>query len=288
MAALTTAGPDHNQLTACEIPGAAGAMVRELGPRATVHGFDDEAGARIHGDLLDGDLAEVREVLRAVLDVPGCVLDLAAGSGHLTMPLLALRREVTAADSSPHRLAGLRRRLRDAPAAMRARCATAYVDLDGFALGTRFAVIVLGASMVAGLDVEGRARLFGCVREHLAPGGRFLLSTVDHGELALPTETESAVRTPGGKVYRVHEYWEPGASSWFLTAYPARLSTGIMPVCAVRRHVVDVTQLQAELGQAGLTVVSTTALPVAGARHRPVLVEAVRSEDRGPAYPFLA
>ena len=98
-------------------------IVGELGAGVTVHDMYDPVGSAFYDDISRHDHHEVREILAAIRGVPGEVLDLAAGSGRLTVPMLASGRTVTALELSHTMLDLLRRRLSELPAELRGRAA---------------------------------------------------------------------------------------------------------------------------------------------------------------------
>ena len=59
------------------------------------------------------DLTELPEILAAARKTAGPILELAAGSGRITRPLLALGRPLTAVDSSAEMLAMLKEKAND-------------------------------------------------------------------------------------------------------------------------------------------------------------------------------
>ncbi|MEU7229366.1 daptide-type RiPP biosynthesis methyltransferase [Streptomyces chrestomyceticus] len=257
------------------IPGRAGTLLAELGDRAVCYDLYDKAGAPVYHDLAGQDTHEVRELLTLVRAVPGPVLDLAAGSGRLTMPLLASGRDVTALEISGSMLKLLDARLAGAPEALRNRCTTVQADMSDFALGRKFGVIVLGTTSVSLLDVPGRKGLYHSVHAHLAPGGRFLLSTVDlaAGGRA-PAETEVEFTAASGRRYRMFEYWVPGAEARTVTVFPAVIGEAQVDVCTTSIRVLSADQLEEELRQSGFAVCSRSLLPDIGMRHHSVLIEA--------------
>jgi methylation protein MtfA len=266
------------------IPGHAGRVVGALGPRADVHGACDEVGAMVLADVADAEMQEVRAVLRLVFGIDGPVLDLAAGLGRLTIPLLALRKEVTALELSGDVIARFVHRLQQAPAGLRERCTTVQADMADFRIDRDFAAVVLGGASVSLLDEVGRMGLYRSVRRHLTANGRFLVSTVDHGAAALPPEVGGEVCAPSGRAYRVYEYWEPGAPTWTLTALSKDSGHGPVTVCTTTQRVLGAAQLQVELERAGFAVVSRTQVTEPGQRHPVVLIEAaVPDAVTGPA-----
>ncbi|MFI2032957.1 daptide-type RiPP biosynthesis methyltransferase [Streptomyces buecherae] len=257
------------------IPGQAGVLLAELGDRAVRCDLYDEVGAPVYHDLAGQGTHEVRELLTLVRAVPGPVLDLAAGSGRLTMPLLALGRDVTALELSGSMLKLLAARLATAPEALRDRCATVRADMSDFALGREFGAIVLGTTSISLLDAPGRKGLYESVRAHLAPQGRFLLSTVDM-ELgaAAPAETEFEFTADSGRRYRMFEHWTAGAEARIVTVFPAVIGEGQVEVCTTSIRVLSADLVEEELRHSGFVVCTRRVLPDVGARHHSVLLEA--------------
>ncbi|MCX5376689.1 daptide-type RiPP biosynthesis methyltransferase [Streptomyces sp. NBC_00091] len=265
----------HRLPTPADVPGRAGELLASLGERAVLCDLYDAVGASVYHDLAGTGTHEVRELLALVRRIPGPVLDLAAGSGRLTLPLLALGREVTALELSPYMLELLDRRLADAPPALRGRCLPVRADMSDFALGRRFGAIVLGTTTISLLDAEGRQGLYRAVREHLEPGGRFLLSTVDMTATASgPAEVDMEIVTDSGRAYRLFEHWTPDAGSRTVTLFPAvTAATGPVQVCTTTIGVLPAELLEAELAAAGFSVRSRHPLPAVGERHHDVLLE---------------
>ena len=61
-------------------------MLRELGGRARLHDLYDDVGSAVYDDLCAADTSEVCEILHLLRGTKGPVLELAAGSGRLTLP----------------------------------------------------------------------------------------------------------------------------------------------------------------------------------------------------------
>jgi SAM-dependent methyltransferase len=106
-------------------------------------------------------------------EVGGPVLDLACGTGYLTIPLAEAGFTVTGVDFAPAMLEHAQRKAADLPIRwVRADCRT----LD---LGEQFRLITMtGNAIQEGFltraDMEG---LFGAARRHLLPGGLFAFET---------------------------------------------------------------------------------------------------------------
>ncbi|MFC1408288.1 daptide-type RiPP biosynthesis methyltransferase [Streptacidiphilus sp. N1-12] len=279
---MTTATePVAHSATAPVLTGHAGEAVAALGSRVRFRDLYDEVGSTVYHDLAGRDTHEVRELLGRLRTLTGPVLELAAGTGRLTMPMLSLGREVTALELSASMLAVLRERLEAAPPALRQRCVLLQGDMSAFALDRRFGAVVLGTTSVSLLDAAGRVGLYRAVRAHLAPGGRFLLSTVDAADTAADTAgaadaTEVALHytAASGRGYRMFEQWSPGAQTRTVVVLPEPLpDSGPVDVCTTEIGVLSPDLLTEELVAAGFTVPVRHALPDAGVRHRDVLLE---------------
>lgn len=101
---------------------------------------------------------------------PGPVLELACGSGQLTVPMALQHSNVVGLDSSSQMLAAARRR------ALAAGIALELVqgDMRDFELGRQFSLIFVARNSLLHLHrLDDFAVLFSTVRRHLAPGGIF-------------------------------------------------------------------------------------------------------------------
>ncbi|MFE7898308.1 daptide-type RiPP biosynthesis methyltransferase [Streptomyces sp. NPDC057424] len=236
----------------------------------------DSEGASVYHDFTLGDASEVRDVLREVRATDGPVLELAAGSGRLTLPLLSLRRDVTAVDLSPAMLALLRERLTTLPGALAGRCTTVHADITDYVAPEQAGVAVLGTTSVSLLDDGQRRALLRRTHGNLRPGGTFVLTTAQISEDAVDLP-ERVFDVPGasGTVYRVHDLVAADrAGRYTVVITPG--GAGPRTVCHSFIRVVPPAELTADLAAAGFRVESTTTLP--GERYTSVLVRAVGEE----------
>ncbi len=130
-------------------------------------------------DLYDGLVTggdDVPFFVRHARTARGPVLELMAGTGRVSLPVVVAGVDLTCLDASTGMLAVLRRKLE-------ARGSSADVvcqDAASFELGRRFALIFIAYnsfSEVVGDDE--RRSLLEHVRDHLLPGGRFLCTLQD-------------------------------------------------------------------------------------------------------------
>jgi len=256
------------------LTGPAAAVLAELGNRAVLHDVYDEVGAAIYDDLSAADTHEIRELTNLLRRRSGPVLELAAGSGRLTVPLLALGKEVVALDLSAGMLNLLRLRLEALPARVRDQCHVVEADMSAFALGRRFDAVVLGTTSVTLLDERGRSALFRTVSAHLMDDGRFFVSTVDH---AHDDSTDSPGEFVGasGRCYRLVETRLPGAFTRTVVIVPdVPAHTPLVNVCTSVVHVLDSDKLVEEMARSGLVVLARHSLSAVGLGRRAVLLEA--------------
>ena len=212
------------------------------------------SGTDFYERLVGPDRAEIREVLALARAAAGPVLDVAAGSGRLTIPLVRAGKRVTAIDLSDDMLAHLRRAL---PDDSRLECVVA--DMRDFTLESRYGLVVLGVTSISLLDRADRSRLYASVRRHLAPAGVFAL-TVAGGSAAesLASDRELEITVPGPlgeESYVFAQQIEAAGSvrlvNWVRVADIVAGAT--VPVLTSRLHVLDHETLARELVEAGFT-----------------------------------
>jgi SAM-dependent methyltransferase len=214
-------------------------------------------GARFYDEVVGPDRSEIREVLDVARRCGPAVLDLAAGSGRLTVPLVRSGKRVTALDLSTDMLARLRATLSPG-----ASCDLVVADMCDVDLGREFDLIVLGATSITLFDEAGRRHVFATVRRHLASGGTFVLSVPGAGTAEALRESGDREITLGSAVYLQSQQVEPDGSQRIVNWMPLPLphTAGHVPVLTTRLRIVDHAGLADELRGAGFA--SPDALPV--------------------------
>lgn len=168
--------------TTKQLPGTAGRIADVYGSGVTFHGMYDDEGSGFYHTFMSSDTAEVDEIVAAAASRKGgALLELACGSGRVTFPLMDDGwADVTALDYSPAMLELLNSRLTERKQAGQSpEVSVVHGDMMDFDLGRKFDVIVLAATAVWNVEADGRAKLFNCVRQHLAPGGIFLFTVME-------------------------------------------------------------------------------------------------------------
>ncbi|ABM07626.1 SAM-dependent methyltransferase [Pseudarthrobacter sp. PvP004] len=158
----------------------ADAILRVLGHVDPPEDLYSASGSRLYDQITANDLTELPEILAAVRKTSGPILELAAGSGRITRPLLALGRPLAAVDSSPEMLAMLKKKA--GTKAFNPRGVALELmeaDMSRFEVDGGYGCVVLGASSITLLEPAGRRELFRRVRDCLTPDGRFLLTVLN-------------------------------------------------------------------------------------------------------------
>ena len=152
------------------------------------------------------------------------VLELACGSGRITVPLAASDADVTGVDLSPAML----ERARDALVGGGVHAELIAADMRELELGRRFDSIVIAANSLLHLTTrDDLVRVFAAARRHLAPGGKLafdifvpslrlltlpagernLLGDFNHPELGTIRIEETIAYDPISQVSRADWYW---------------------------------------------------------------------------------
>lgn len=263
------------------ISGEAKERLDALGDRAVTVDLYSAGGADVYHAITKGDTSEVRELLALLREADGPVLELAAGTGRLTLPLLAAGREVTAVDLSDPMLAILRRELAELPEERSSRCKVVRFDMVHFRIRRRggFGAAILGGSSVSLLDADGRRKTFRRVHDHLAPGGLFMVSTAEEGrgdEAGAAQGEETVAHAEDGST--VYEYWPEGGAERVVTVFPPTPPEGPVPVYTTTIGVLPTATLSQELTEAGFAVRGVHPVRGADPRHPMSIVAAVKPE----------
>lgn len=236
------------------------------------------AGTDFYDRLVGSDRAEIREMLALARDAEGPILDVAAGSGRLTVPLVRSGKRVTAIDLSDDMLARLRRALPDHPML---ECIVA--DMRSFSLQQQFELVIIGATSITLLDRAGRALLYANVRRHLAAHGVFAFTVADGASaesLAVSRDREIAVPGPGGEETYLfsQQVEEDGAARVVNWVRVADLAEGSeVTVLTSRLRLLDHEVLARELIHAGFAAPAVSPVRTLGAEDI-VLLTTTRAE----------
>jgi SAM-dependent methyltransferase len=152
------------------------------------------------------------QVIHDAIPSGATVLELGAGAGRVTHPLLALGHPVVAVDESAEMLARI----------SGAECLQA--DITELALGRHFAAVVLGSHLINAPDAELRRAFLAACARHVAPDGVVLIEQAPLAFLGgmVPMRFEQDglvtvfrnVRRPGPNRYGWTIDYRKGEHSW--------------------------------------------------------------------------
>ena len=135
------------------------------------------------------------EVVHAAIPARASILELGAGAGRVTHPLLELGHPVVAVDESAEMLA----RVRGAE--------TVRARIQELHLGRRFEVVLLASFLVNTPDRELRRRFLTACHEHVRDDGCVLVQRHEPRWFDQAAEGE---RTGGGITFRLRDLTRPG------------------------------------------------------------------------------
>ena len=135
------------------------------------------------------------EVVHAAVPAGASILELGAGAGRVTHPLVALGHPVVAVDESPEMLA----RVRGAE--------TVRARIQDLRLGRRFDAVLLGSFLVNVANHGLRRRFLEACRDHVDDGGCVL---VQRHPPSWFDEAAEGARTLGGITFRLCDLRRPG------------------------------------------------------------------------------
>jgi SAM-dependent methyltransferase len=112
----------------------------------------------------------------AAKETGGPVLEVGCGTGRVLIPTARAGIEITGLDLSPHMLAVCREKLKAEPPEVRARVRLVEGDMRRFELDQTFELLTLPFRPFQHLTtLEQQLACLGCLRRHLAEGGKLIL-----------------------------------------------------------------------------------------------------------------
>jgi SAM-dependent methyltransferase len=151
------------------------------------------------------------------------ILELGAGSGRITHPLIALGRRVVAVDFNPEMLELIE------------GAETVLSRIEDLALGRTFGGVLLMSNLINHPDREARLALLRAVQRHLGPHGVALIERYEPGSGEDPTPTERQrygitirafdIRREGQLLYQTIEYDAGARGRWLVKIEGTRILT---------------------------------------------------------------
>jgi SAM-dependent methyltransferase len=132
--------------------------------------------ARFYDWTYEGLTEDIPFYLKAARDYGSPLLELACGTGRLTIPLAQAGFTITGLDLSPEMLAIARHKLDREPPEVRARLRLVQDDMCHFCLDEQFGLAFIPQSSLFHVHAnEARVSCLSGMREHLAPGGAAII-----------------------------------------------------------------------------------------------------------------
>jgi|SRR5882762_4208120 len=175
-------------------------------------------------------------VIASAVPPRGSILELGAGVGRITHPLLELGYRVTAVDNSAEMLAQIR------------EATTVLSDIEDLTLDTSFDAVVLGSFLIHAPAPGARAALLGTCRRHVKPSGVVL---VQHYRDGWPAGAVSDFQGERGRVkVFVDDMAQDGRLVHMTLRYEAVTGTWTQSFAA---EALNQSQLDDALARAGLS-----------------------------------
>lgn len=216
-------------------------------PQATLY---TGRGAELYHEIVQSDSSELLEIIHSLRGKNPRVLELAAGSGRITLPLLPFVSAITAVDNSAELLAILREQLRRPELrANKAKVHTLLADILRLKLHEKFDYVVFGTTSICLFDPQQRLSLLANIRRWLVPGGELLIS------LRIPELGEA-----GSYVHQVsshlsiEETFNAADRTFTSTLIEQSFGGQVTGDYSVTTHLLTEDELMSELDEAGFVV----------------------------------
>ena len=190
----------------------------------------------------------------------GPVLELGCGTGRVLLPLAQAGVRMVGLDNDLNMLDYLRNRL---PPALSPAPLLFAGEITSFHLGMQFPLIILPCNTWSILTGAQRTKALDCIREHLLPGGLFVVSVPSPDLLmSLPARSDPVIEEhylhpQDGSPVQVSSVWRRGQRHFTVTwHYDHLLRDGSVQriTARVRHDLASAQEYQQELRTAGLTV----------------------------------
>lgn len=233
-------------------------------------------GSSVYEAAAVHDTHEIRELIRATRGAGSEVLEFAAGSGRLSLPLAAAGRRIVGVDSSPSMIALLDDKLAGRHVALRSLIRTVVADMTTYDDGTRYSTAVLGCISISLLDEDQRRRFFRGASAWLAPDGVLLMSTTDTTMLGDTIGRHQDFPGLSGQRYRLFEEVDLLESVRHVGVVDLdELRSDPVTVFLTHVRAIAPAVLEAELADAGLRVRAVRPVATPDGAHPIVILEAV-------------
>lgn len=209
-----------------------------------VEDFYDGFAKLYHRHLQVTGRDDIRFYTELARKASGRVLEVGCGTGRTLIPCARAGAEITGLDLSGDMLGYCRELLTEEPEEVRNRVELVQGNMAGFHLESKYSLVTTPFRPFQHLAaVEEQLSALGCIREHLEPGGKFVLDIFDP-DLEMLTDYERAQEfgeeppfpMPDGSVVSV-SYRNPSVDTVNQIVHCEMIFTGETPEHAPARHV---------------------------------------------------
>ena len=148
--------------------------------------------ARFYDWAYEGVTEDIPFYLHAAREHGSPVLELACGTGRITIPLAREGFEVIGLDLSAEMLRIAEEKLSKEPAEVRARVRLIEADMSDFALDEAVSLAFIPAASLVHVHADGqRSSCLSCITRHLKPGGGVIVDLIPADRMANQTVGET-------------------------------------------------------------------------------------------------
>jgi SAM-dependent methyltransferase len=134
------------------------------------------------------------------------ILELACGTGRITLLLAQAGYEITGIELSPEMLEIAQEKLQQLPEEVQSRVSLNHADITDFHLKRRFAMIIIPWSFKYLLTTDDQLACLRQVREHLADDGVFILDLYPREVIDMGEKDSQTVEVDGATIRRTSVY----------------------------------------------------------------------------------
>lgn len=144
-------------------------------PNSVSYDLYEKALAKYYDKMLGNSVYDIEVYLKNAYIHGDSILELACGSGRLTIPIAKRGFQITGIDLSADMLEILKEKLEKNSMRVREKITLHQYDMTDFALSQKFSLVILPATSISLLLKDEQIQsLFRCVYNHLEKGGRFV------------------------------------------------------------------------------------------------------------------
>ncbi len=134
------------------------------------------------------------------------ILELACGTGRITLLLAQAGYEITGIELSPEMLDVAQDKLRELPEDVQSRVSLNHGDMTSFQLDKKFAMVIIPWSFKFLLTTDDQLACLRQVRKHLADDGVFILDLYPREIIDLDETESHTVEIDGATITRTYNY----------------------------------------------------------------------------------